>query len=369
MDALRYYVTPLVTTVGIAGFVMGGPWVWLGASTFLALMTLDIILPSDTAMRRIRFGFAADFPLYLQLPLMLGLYAAFISGVNQGHIDLSSPAQFIGAVLSIGWLSGVPTLPVAHELMHRRHWLPRRFAQGLSTFYGDPNRDIAHVTTHHLELDTHRDSDTPRRGQSIYAFIIQATVGSYSDAVHQEAETQRRQGRSAWDLRNRTYQQIALLLLLPLVVGLTAGPLALAATLLAMIMAKGLVEGFNYFQHYGLIRVEGAPIKIHHAWNHLGAVVRPLGCEITNHINHHLDGHTPFYQLRPEPQAPQMPSLFLCFALGLIPPLWFNLIAKPKLKDWDTRFASPSERELAMQANAKAGWSQWTHERSPLPAS
>ena len=85
MDALRYYVTPLVTTVGIAGFVMGGPWVWLGASTFLALMTLDIILPSDTAMRRIRFGFAADFPLYLQLPLMLGLYAAFISGVNQGR--------------------------------------------------------------------------------------------------------------------------------------------------------------------------------------------------------------------------------------------------------------------------------------------
>ena len=158
------------------------------------------------------------------------------------------------------------------------------------------------------------------------------------------------------------------MLLLPTVVALAAGPLALAVTILAMIVAKGLVEGFNYFQHYGLIRVEGTPIKIHHAWNHLQAVVRPLGCEITNHINHHLDGHTPFYELRPEPQAPQMPSLFLCFALGLIPPLWFDLIAKPKLKDWDTRFASPEERMLAQQANAKAGWPQWIDERSLLPA-
>jgi hypothetical protein len=54
-----------------------------------------------------------------------------------------------------------------------------------------------------------------------------------------------------------------------------------------------------------------------------------------------------------------MPSLFVCFLLGLIPPLWFNLVAKPKLKDWDERYATPNERKLAMAANERAGWENW----------
>lgn len=126
-----------------------------------------------------------------------------------------------------------------------------------------------------------------------------------------------------------------------------------------MFFAKMFVEGFNYFQHYGLLRVEGVPIAKHHAWNHLGMIVRPIGVEITNHINHHLDGHIPFYELQPEPKAPQMPSLFLCFLCGLVPPVWHRFIAQPRLKDWDLHFASPSERKLAMAANAQAGWPAW----------
>ena len=356
MDSLRYYISPLVTSCGILGFALGGPWVWLGAATFPVLLILDILLPKDFAARNVQAPVVADLALYLQLPLMVGLYAALLIGVRASTIPLDQPAIFAGSLLTIGWLSGVPTLPVAHELMHRRHPLPRRIAQGLSLFYGDPNRDIAHVTTHHLELDTHKDSDTPRRGQTIYGFIVQATRGSYMDAFHQEAQTLRRQGRSPWNLRNRTYQQVILLIGLPLVCFATGGLLAMVVCLGAMMLAKALVEGFNYFQHYGLIREVGAPIEIHHAWNHMGAIVRPLGCEITNHINHHLDGHTPFYKLKPEPDAPQMPSLFLCFLLGLVPPLWFNLIAKPKLKDWDARYASDGERKLAKEANLRANW-------------
>ncbi len=149
------------------------------------------------------------------------------------------------------------------------------------------------------------------------------------------------------------------MLLLPWICAAVAGPWAAVVAVGAMMIAKALVEGFNYFQHFGLIRVEGAPIQLHHAWNHLGMIVRPLGSEITNHIHHHLNSYTPFYQLKPEPAAPQMPSLFLCFALGLIPHLWFSLIAKPRLENWDRRFASPQERQLAMAANQRAGWKQW----------
>jgi hypothetical protein len=232
-------------------------------------------------------------------------------------------------------------------------------AQLLSTFYGDPNRDIAHVNTHHLDLDTPLDSDTPFRGQTMYGFVVSATVGSIKDAIKIEAKTLKRKGKSAWNLSNRVYQYVLLLLALPAVVTYFAGVDAGLVTIVSMLIAKGLVEGFNYFQHYGLIREIGQPITLHHAWNHMGMIVRPLGCEITNHINHHIDGYIRFYDLRPEKEAPQMPSLFLCFLIGLVPPLWEKLIAKPKLKHWDLHYASPGERKLAVEANKKAGWPDW----------
>lgn len=358
MDTLRYYLIPVVTACGLIGFYYGGYWVWLGAATFPVLMVLDVILPKDFSARKVS-PFFADLTQYLQLPLMIGLYGLLVFGVENGRIELSEPLQVAGCILSLAWLSGVPTLPVSHELMHRRHWLPRKMAQLLAMFYGDPNRDIAHVNTHHLYLDTPLDSDTPYRGQTIYSFVISATVGSVKDAIKIEAETLRRKGQSPWNLSNKTYQYVALLLALPGLVAYLGGPALGLVTIASMIIAKGIVEGFNYFQHYGLVRDLDKPILLHHAWNHMGTIVRPLGCEITNHINHHIDGYTRFYELRPEKEAPQMPSLFVCFLLGLIPPLWFALIAKPKLKDWDQRYATPGERELAMAANKKAGWPLW----------
>ena len=306
--------------------------------------------------------FFADLTQYLQLPLMIAMYGFLIFGVREGRIDLGEPVQFLGSILSLAWLSGVPTLPVSHELMHRRHWLPRRMAQLLATFYGDPNRDIAHVNTHHLELDTPLDSDTPFRGQTMYSFVVSATVGSVMDAAKIEAETLRRKGKSPWHLSNKMYQYVMLLIALPGVVTYFGGAESGLVTIISMLIAKAIVEGFNYFQHYGLVREIGHPILLHHAWNHMGMIVRPLGCEITNHINHHLDGYTRFYYLHPEKEAPQMPSLFLCFLLGLVPPLWENLVAKPKLKDWDLQYATPGERKLAMEANKNAGWPQWIPE-------
>lgn len=361
MDALRYYLIPLVTACGVIGFYYGGDLVWLGAATFPALMVLDILLPKDYAVRKAN-PFFADLTQYLQLPLMIALYGALIWAVRYGRIDLGDPSQVLGCVLSAAWLSGVPSLPVSHELMHRRHWLPRRMAQLLATFYGDPNRDIAHVNTHHLYLDTPLDSDTPYRGQTIYSFVISATVGSIKDAMKIESEILRKKGKSPWHFSNRTYQYFALLFALPGLVTYLGGLDLGLVTIASMILGKGIVESFNYFQHYGLVRDPKGPILLHHAWNHMGSVVRPLGCEITNHINHHIDGYTRFYELKPEKDAPQMPSLFVCVVLGLLPPLWVNLIAKPRLKEWDLRYATPEERVLAMSANKKAGWPLWVQQ-------
>ena len=184
MDSLRYFIIPITTATGVIGFLLGGSFVWLGIATFPVLLILDVLLPADIKPRQV-VPAIADFALYLQLPLLIALYGAFAySVITSSNSIVNAPEsiwQLAGSLLSLTWLSSVPTLPVAHELMHRRHWLPRFVARLISTLYGDTNRDIAHVMTHHIHLNTQRDSDTPQRGQSIYSFMLQATVGSYRD--------------------------------------------------------------------------------------------------------------------------------------------------------------------------------------------
>lgn len=360
MDTLRYYIVPATTLAGVLGFLAGGPWVWAGAATFPVLMVLDLMLPPDHAPRRVRWPLLADLALFLQLPMLLLLYAAFARAVVTGSNPLwgveGAGWQLAGSIASIAWLSAVPTLPVSHELWHRRHWLPRFIAKFLDTFYGDPTRATSHIITHHIHLDTPADSDTPHRGQNVYAFVWQAGTAAYRDAFQAQREMLEKRGLPVWHWRNGTYFAILLLLAIPVTMGVVAGPMATLVALASMTIARFLVEIFNYTQHYGLIRIEGAPVELRHAWNHLGMIVRPLGMEITNHINHHLDSYTPFYRLQPEKDAPQMPSIFVCFLFSLLPPLWNRFIARPRLDDWDRRFASPAELELAVEANSRAGW-------------
>ncbi|MEA3221448.1 MAG: hypothetical protein OZX49_02569 [Immundisolibacter sp.] len=60
--------------------------------------------------------------------------------------------------------------------------------------------------------------------------------------------------------------------------------------------------------------------------------------------------------LTPMPDAPQMPSLLVCFLASTVPPLWDRLIARPRLCHCDRHFASTERKELARRANQAAGW-------------
>lgn len=362
MSILRYYVMPGTTFVGALGFVIGGNWIWLAAATYVILMAIDVILPSDTKARNFKGPkWQADLPLYLQAPAMIALYAAFLWWVTHGF-NAAAPfaeLQVIGAVLGIGWLSAVPTLPIAHELWHRRHWFPRLVARLIGTFYMDPAKDVGHNLGHHIYIGTSKDADTPERGQSIYRFVVKARLASWRDTFNASAESLRRRGRSPWNIRNVSYQQILLPIALAIFCFAIGGPLAGGIAVASMVAANFYMEGLNYMQHYGQIRTEDEDIQLHHAWNHLGAVVRPLGCEITNHINHHKDSYIRFEELEAEPEAPQMPSLFVCFLAGLVPPVWQNFIAKPRLREWDNKFATPEERAVAREVNKRIGWPDW----------
>jgi alkane 1-monooxygenase len=361
MDTLRYWlIVPGTTFVGLVGFALGGPWIWLGLGTFPVLLLLELVLPRDLAVRRISRPWLVDGALYANCLILLAMWVLFAVFVADGSNPLNAADaawRIGGSIASLGWLSAVPNIAVLHELLHRRHWFPRYVGQIFATFAGDPNRGIAHVKGHHLDLDTPADTDTAYRGELLHTFIFRCSYGAYAEAVRSEAHRLRQLGFSPWNWRNVTYQEVVLLALPPALCGYFAGGAAAGVAVTSMVVAKALMEAFNYFQHYGLVRIPGAPVEMRHAWNHLGAIARPIGVEITNHIHHHLNADTPFYDLKPEPEAPQMPSLFICFLSGILaPPLWFSLIAKPRLAEWDRKFASEAERKLAAEANRRAGW-------------
>ncbi len=360
MNYVRYYLGAVIVGVGIAGFLLGGQWVWLGIATYLPLALADGLLPKDLSAREFSSPALADLPLYVHCVLMAALFASVIAWSRAHPLGVASGTEITGAILTLAWLGAVPNLPVNHEIMHRRHALAGVLTRFTGAFYGDPLRDLAHVHGHHLLLGTELDGDTARRGDTIYNFAPRAARDAIRDAWRIECARLDKLGIAHVSPSNVVLQSYAGLAIVVLLAGFLGGALGGIAIALGMVASRLLVEAFNYYQHYGIVRVVGSPYGPRHLWNHLSPVSRTLGFEITNHADHHMDPYRPFYRLHPNVDGPQMPSIFVCFLSGIIPPIWFRTIAMPRLRDWDVRFATDAERELARQANRRAGWPDWT---------
>lgn len=362
MDYLRYYLANLMTAFGIAGFVLGGAWVWLGATTILLVLIGDLLLGRDERPRKAVASALADVPLYLHVVLTVGLYLVMAWRVGQG-LEAESAAGLaailVGAVLSLGWLSAIPNVPVAHELGHRHGALPQLLADLLAVFFGDPSRWVSHNLGHHIKVSTADDTDTPRRGESVYRFVWRATRGALQEALTAERTRLERSGRSVWSLRHRLLRGVLMAVAIAVPIMALGGFAALALAVAGVVVSKVITEGLNYLQHYGLIRLPGAPIEDRHAWNHLWTVTRAVAVEITTHSQHHHDSDVTFTRLEPRLKAPQMPGAALCFLAAFVPPLWERYIAQPRLRDWDLHHANAAEQALAREANREAGWPDW----------
>lgn len=335
------------------------------------LLALDLVFwGRDLAERKMRIAWLADLPLYLQGPLLVALIgtAAWRLRAPEGG-SLPPPSQLAGIMLTVSWLNVIPSVPMMHELIHRRSPLLRFYGFLMSIVVADPSRRVAHLRGHHVSYACEEDTDTAQRGETLYAFIVRAALGSWRESFRSEQRRLAVQGASVWSWRSEVVRSIALMAASLLVLALLAGPLALAVIGLAFVISKVMLESFNYLQHYGLVRAKGARPGPRHVWSHLSPVARAAAFEITNHAHHHVDQQVPFYRLKPDPMAPQMPSVVLCFLTALVPPAWARLIAMPRLRHWDQHFANAEERLLAARANAAAGWPDWLGETDPTAES
>ena len=109
---------------------------------------------------------------------------------------------------------------------------------------------------------------------------------------------------------------------------------------------KSWLELINYVEHYGIVRVPGAPVEPRHSWNCNRRISGYLLYNLTRHSHHHAMGEKPFWQLRAYPDTPTMPLGYLGMVLiALIPPLWDRVMI-PMVLAWDARFA-PRQRRIS----------------------
>lgn len=360
MDYARYYVGPLFMLAGVLGFLLGGPWVWLGASTFGWAVLVDLLaLQPDYSTRTINHPALAELPLYLHVLLVPALVVAAALRVHASSTGVAplGLGGLAGIVVTLAWLGVLPNIPVAHEFIHHRGRLQRFCGFFITVQIADPVRRLAHLRGHHAKVGLAEDSDTARRGETIYRFILRAAVTATQESITSERARLAKLGLPLWSWQSDVVRAQILVVTTLFLIGWFAGWLALVVLGCGFLFARILLESFNYLQHYGLVRVPGTRYERRHAWSHLTPLVRAVTFEITNHAHHHMNPQVPFYRLIPDPQAPQMPSALLCFLAALVPPLWVRYIARPRLQHWDAHFATPEERALAALANATAGWS------------
>lgn len=376
---IRYFMMPGLLLATIAGFMLGGPWLWLGfCLTLVVVVGGDAIAGKDLKTpvygQRWIFNFVQMFLNFSLLLAMLAVFAWMLGAEGTDVLGLGAFVQsqsgwdmqaaratisgwdIVGGVLGLGLLIATAGTANGHDLTHRT-WdktamLVGRWMLAMSC---DASFAIEHVYGHHVNIGTLKDPATAKRGENAYAFVIRSTIYSYLSAWRIEKERLAKRGLSVWSWRNRMHT--GNLMSLTYFVGfyLAAGWFGVGVFLVASLWAKSLLEYVNYMEHYGIVRVPGTKVEPRHSWNANQRISGFVLFNLTRHSHHHAEADVPFWELRPYPDAPMLKYGYLTMIIiTMVPPLYRSMMT-PKLRDWDKRFASPAERKLAQEANAASG--------------
>ncbi len=367
---LRYGLTPILMTCVTAGILLGGAWMWLGlAAIVFCLVGGDALSKDDLSQPSYGWKWALNANLYLTLPVLLVMLFALAWMGGEGNRDFlgfgawfssftgrdlfaarsATPwFHYVGAVFGCGFAVAGYGVNVAHELTHRTtdpvamtagRWL---LAMGCMTDFS-----IEHVYGHHLYVGTARDPATALRGENVYRFILRSTIGGHRSAWQLEANRLRKRKTAVLSPQNRMLRGYAMSLIL---IGGSFAAGGVGGALLFVLQAawaKAVLEIVNYMEHYGLVRAEGQPVLPRHSWNTNKWMSSVVLYSLTRHSAHHEKGDLPFWNLKPYPDAPEMPYGYLTtIFIALVPPLWMRVM-KPRLEDWDARFATKEERRIA----------------------
>ena len=253
-------------------------------------------------------------------------------------VFLASPAHGFGeklvAFLAAASFMGQVSHPNAHELIHRRTTALRRLGAAVYTSMLFGHHVSAHRLVHHRHVGTIQDPNTPLSGESFWAYLPRASLGSFRAGLAEEVQKLARRGAPAYHPSNPYFIWItggAATLTLALVLGGFWGGtamLGLAALAHLQIMLS------DYIQHYGLFRMERADGRLeavgpHHSWNAPRGFSSYLMLNAPSHSDHHMHPDRPYDSLSVGRDEPVLPfSMPIMAVMATIPPLWHRNMDK-----------------------------------------
>lgn len=379
MNALHYLKYFLFHGVGLlsaAAILAGGAWMTAGLIGILMFYLVgDALCGDDTSTPDFKHPAILTVQLWLALPLLsfivfcalwsfssgdfLGFGAALtqLSGYDViAAREATSAWHYVSCALLTGLMIGmVGTIP-AHELTHRT-WDPISMLVGrwLLAFSFDTIFSIEHVYGHHRYVSTREDPATAPRGRNVYFHVLASTIKGNISAWNIEKKRLKRKGHSLFGWHNAVIRGHLMSVLLVAFAFFVGGwETALFFTLIAL-AGKSLLEIVNYMEHYGMVRDPATSVQPRHSWNTNKRISSWSMFNLTRHSHHHAQGEVPYQDLKPFPDAPMMINGYLTtLIVALIPPLWHKLMT-PKVLEWDRHYATPQERQMASEANARSG--------------
>lgn len=374
---LRFLGPYPLALVTLLGLVLGGSGMWLGfAFTYLVLVLGDGLCGDDFSEPAYRHPAVLDAFLYLAVPFILLLSLAYAWMLGSGDFlalgacvrsatgwdmfaarDATGLVGYLGGAMSLGLLYPALGTNVGHELTHRvRDRLALTTGRWLLAFTADAEFSIEHVYGHHARLATSDDPATARRGESYYAFLWRSVRGQTRSAWTLEAARLTRRGLPLWSRHNLMLRGWLMTATIAAGFFAIAGWRGLAGFALAAALGRTVLEAVNYFEHYGLVRERGTPVKPRHSWNSSKRLSNAMLFNLARHSHHHADGGAPYWRLRSTPAAPTLPFGYLTsMLLVYVAPGYYRRLMTPLLLEWDRRHATPGERALAAAANRMSG--------------
>tara|TARA_Y100001936_G_C16071623_1_gene671033 strand:- start:316 stop:1365 length:1050 start_codon:yes stop_codon:yes gene_type:complete len=341
---LKFSMAPLTVVASIYFAYLGENYIWYFFLGFSAIIMIgDAIAGDDIAVDEYKYPFFLNLMLYLNFPLLITLIAVMMHVIEQQTIS-----SFIAYCLTIGLMLGSFAVNVGHELTHRKNKkLDIFFGNWLQALCWDNAFAIEHVYGHHKHVGLLKDGATARRGEGIFKFMIRSTINEYKNAFNIEKNKLQRKGKSIFSFQNQFFVALFRSVFITVIIYSLGSTIALSCYLISAFISKILLETINYVEHYGLVRVEGRPVRPRHSWNSNTLISSIFTFNLTRHSAHHEKAHLPYWRLGPYTEAPKMPFGYLTtFFLALLFPWLYRRIMAKKLLDWDKNYASDAEKEL-----------------------
>ena len=337
---------PMEISIAILAALTGPEAMWLVFFCLSALIIFgDLFLPADRAEIEIQNPFLLNLSLYIHLPLLailVGIMVYMTSTQSMGFFG------YFSYILLVGLLIGGAGMVVGHELTHQTGNKFKMFAG--NWLYGiacEPFFTIEHVYGHHKNVGLKHDPATAKRGEIIYPFIIRSTIGQAKNAWHIEKDRLHKKGMNVFSIDNRILMSVSRSVTIIVAVVLFGNLSGLICFLGAVTWAKIMLETVNYMEHYGLVRQEGTSVHPRHSWNTNAIMSSLILFNLTRHSHHHEKASLNFWELKPYPNAPEMPWGYLSMLYFiLLFPFAYHRVMKPSLENWDKHYATKEELAL-----------------------